>query len=101
MGGKEKLEELVTEYTRGLGLVKHMILHHFANKAAENDHIMETYLNSYTGVDMTDGGVDSPVVPIYDLPHPSFITTKESDALKYVFEQLINNGVNGENGEKN
>lgn len=95
MGGEEKLKELVTEYTRGNGPVKHMLLHHFAKEAAGRDEIKKIYNDSYIGTEII-GGVDSPIIEIYSLNEPSIVTETESNALKYVFEQLIWDGLNEE-----
>lgn len=40
--------------------------------------------------------VDSPIISIYALNEPSIVTETESNALKYVFEQLIWDGLNEE-----
>lgn len=95
MGGEENLKKLVTEYTRGNGPVKHMILHHFAKEAADREDIQKIYHDSYVGSEVM-GGVDSPIIEIYALNEPSIVTETESEALKYAFEHLIWDGLNEE-----
>ncbi len=93
MGGRKSLKEKIIEYTRGDGVIKHMILHHFANNAADRDRIKMIYIDSIDTIE-TGAGVDSPIYITESLPHPSEVTIEESNALEYVFEKLI--GLNEE-----
>lgn len=95
MGGKEELLKMVTDYTRGHGIVKHHILSSSANDAANNAKINKRYHDSYITTEV-DGEVDSPVIGVYALEHPSIVTSEESNALKYAFERVIQDGVNSE-----
>lgn len=93
LGGYEELYSKAYDYTRGNGAVKHMILHHFANNAADRDRIKMIYIDSIDTIE-TGAGVDSPIYITESLPHPSEVTIEESNALEYVFEKLI--GLNEE-----
>lgn len=95
MGGKEELIKMVTDYTRGHGIVKHHILSSSANDAANNAKINKRYHDSYITTEV-DGGVDSSVIGVYALEHPSIVTSEESDALKYAFERVIQDGIDNE-----
>ena len=75
------------------GVIKYMILHHFAKKAAEvgNSKLIRIYESS----------LDANGAYICALEYPSIVTNDESNALEYIFNRLIKEGLNNERENKN
>lgn len=94
-GGIDQLEEVTDGFTRGNGIVKHMILSKSAKKAGNKDNLQQKYNESITGTlvipmyDYYTGISYNRLELIHSLPDPCDVTPEESKALSYAFIEYI------------
>ena len=86
--GEEEFKKLVGKYTKGNDPITHLILHHFARKAAKDQSIKDRYEASYITSILG--------IPIYSLPNPAEVTEAESIALRDGFCKWIDLKLNDE-----